>query len=241
MIIKWLKMNINLNDLIDIILSKVKPVAFFDTCFYLDIMRALDRVDAIHSGNFLSKINTLKQNHKQDFYLVCSQRSEEEYNNNFPQVKEELKSFLNKQKNEHHKYIKFLSDFNPRFSLQTTGLDHTELENAFIGSTNDLFAVSYKIENEDDHKRKAFSRCIDKIAPSKKGDSLADCLIFETLLDFAKQLRDRNFDDKIFFLTSNKRDFGEVDNSDHTISIELNNFNVNYLNTYNWLFNELNL
>ncbi|MFM6005482.1 MAG: hypothetical protein ACKPB7_19795, partial [Sphaerospermopsis kisseleviana] len=92
-----------------------------------------------------------------------------------------------------------------------------------------------KIAIDDSHYVEAMKRINKCDAPAQRGkNSAKDCQIFAAFLDIGKQLRNKNFQNNICFITTNFQDYGKPNAPKSPIDQEIASINAKYLNRLEW-------
>lgn len=203
----------NVNEVIEDIIRKPKVIMCMDSCIYLDFFNnAMDTA-------FIKNLNKLEEIVKRDeMYLIVPSIVLEEFKRNLETVCNRLKDIVTKNIGLIKAVQELLIVFNridrgdiknslpphlcsPELTLETIDILKDKVEALIVKGR----VVSSS--KELDHA--AFNRMRSCIRPAQRGKaSHGDCLIIETVLSVAKGLRDKSFNEKIMFVTSNVEDFG---------------------------------
>ncbi len=222
-----------------IILSNPAPIAFIDTCIFLDILRLpyRDNGDATEIKTIMELIETTQAIHPRA-YLVSCETVYKELHENIASVKEELNKEIVKAKKIATK-IKNCYDLLEGVPIEchrsrpTSDLPD-KLENLASSLVNSclLFCM------EDQHSIKAMERVNKCKPPSKRGKQEAkDCQIFESFLDMAMVLRGQRYADYITFITSNTQDYGKP--RDNLLIPDLTNVNAEFTTSLQWAWSRI--
>ncbi len=97
--------------------------------------------------------------------------------------------------------------------LKTTAISPTLIASSFPDTASRMvdqyFSAGLHVQNPRDIERKAYARIAANKAPSKKGQQAKDCLVIESYLHIAGQLRGHQFRQQIVFWSTNTRDYSE--------------------------------
>ena len=200
-------MYISIDELVEDILGNPLPLVFIDTCSMLDIVNSLHQAPS--QNNYISDMKILLNNCPQNVRYITCQTIFEEWNDNIEMV------VATAEKEIRYFDIKCIKTSEAANSL--TGLMHTidslsEYKLPILAKDVSLSFLNacQVLKREDNHILSADHRVRKNLAPAKKGKSEPkDCEIIECFLDLSKNLRERNFNKKIVFQTSNIHDFGK--------------------------------
>lgn len=196
----------NRNVDINFVISKNAPVLFLDTCILLDIIRDVTR-DSITKGNTKACLDLLSkaENNNEIFVLIAPQVHSELLENE-SSVKEDSMDSLKRFIDKIIKVDDILSEYG-----STAKVSISHLNNYVCHAMNILNRwkkVAYLIPENDDVVKKAFARVTLSKAPARKGkDSIKDCVVTETYLDYAEELRKLGLTANIIFVSSNTKDY----------------------------------
>ena len=187
------------------IVEKNIPILCFDTCSLLDIIRDPTRNDSSHTtGKFAKKLLNLSDEDKITFIIV-------------EQVKIELDNHIEKEHAASKvcisgliKRVRILSIICNTFEVNgDSNIEYMEKQPDKAKEViENIRQMAYTPNVADSVVRIAHSRMSKSLAPSKLGkESFGDCFIIESIFDLANDLRKRQFNKKIIFVTSNTSDF----------------------------------
>jgi hypothetical protein len=83
---------------------------------------------------------------------------------------------------------------------------------------------------------RAIGRVVAKLAPSKQGGEMKDCVIVEECLELTRQLRTNGFARKCVFCTSNTNDYG---NPDPNLAADFLAVNLTFTTNLPWALHEI--
>lgn len=197
-----------LSDAADLIVRTALPLLLPDTCSLLDLMRDPAR-DDIRPANARAAQRLLKQATESPTGLWLS----------FPeQVLKELTDNQEKIRQETRDKIATLNANLKRISeayavhglpLQLNGFDlrihdFPGMADKFVES---MKSAAIQFQPTDETARKAMIRISQGLAPNHRGGQYKDCVVIESNFELVRVLRDRGYDKKIVFLTSNVTDY----------------------------------
>lgn len=182
------------------------PVLCIDTCSLLDIIRDPFR-DTSHPHNAVAAA-ALLQAMESDTALVTlvADQVRQEFHTHLQATVDEATRGLAKLREHIERVDGLVSAFS---APVRTNLRHWD---AHITNTTEALqrwiAASVEVSPSQDVPMRAYSRVMHARAPARKGkDSLADCVVLETYIDAAKQLRHQGLTAPIVFLSSNVQDY----------------------------------
>ncbi|MFM6024376.1 MAG: PIN domain-containing protein [Dolichospermum sp.] len=229
-------MFISSTELSEVIISAPAPVLFLDTCIILDIIRSpfRDNISTNEISASLELINKSQLNNR-SVWLVTNEIVYTEWKENIETVKIELTREIKKAELKREKMVNaanIIFDFNHDFGQIIETLNIPEhMENL----SKSLLDKCEKIAIDDSHYVEAMKRINKCDAPAQRGkNSAKDCQIFAAFLDIGKQLRNKNFQKNVCFITTNFQDYGKPNAPKSPVNEELVSINAKYLNKLEW-------
>ncbi len=226
------------NDLIiDKIIEKKVPLIFLDTCVFLDVLRVPYR-EEMEFSNLACVKAIMDKVESNEIILITNSLTKDEFysniENTFSDLKKQSKA-IESQFDKLFKSIKF-------FTLEDITSTHTFNSQDTWLMTIKSFCIDFLnkaiiLQIKDAERTRATFRVELNNPPSRKGGSVKDCIIFESLLSLCSTLRERNFNQSIFFVTSNTKDFGNINNC--KVFSELDNLNIKFANQMHHVYSEL--
>lgn len=225
------------NEIVNSIYSKNKPIVFLDTCVFLDILRVPYRENLNISNLECYKRIKLKAL-SNEIVLVTNDLVQEEFTNNFDSTYSELEKTSRKANDSLDRFLKSINFFSieEEINLELEIYKSDWLLN-IESFSKDFLKQAIILPVQDTDRLKATNRVVLSKAPSRKGGSLKDCIIFESLLSFCKALRDQDFDQLICFVTSNTKDFGDI--NDCKVLESLNLLDIKFANQLHHAYKEI--
>jgi len=182
------------------------PVLMLDTCVVLDIVRDITR-KTVHVHNIKAAIEILKAAESgSNLVLLMAEQTSVELNDNLQNVEKESQVALEKFLEQAERIDEIAIEFGAQGAMVTAHLDdHVTRARAVLDR---WVHASIQVKPGPDAGSKAMMRVVNAIAPSRRGkESAKDCLVVETYLETAAQLRAANFNGKIVFGSSNTDDY----------------------------------
>lgn len=198
-------MALNSTDLAKVV-SLRAPVLMLDTCVLLDVVRDITRHD-VQLVNVKAAMAILQASESSsDLVVLMAEQVSTELRDNLPDVEAGAKTSLDNFLAQAERVDEVAAEFGAVGKMATSHLaDHV----ARARSTMDRWErAALPVTPSKEVPGRAVQRVVNAIAPSRKGkDSTKDCLIVETYLEAAKQLRLAGFTGKIVFGSSNTNDY----------------------------------
>ena len=208
------------------IAAEAKPIILLDTCGLLDIIRSISRRD-IHSHTAISAQKIIDGDF--DAHLVVYNYVVAEFNSHIENIKEEATHFLAEQKNKLTKIQEIGMTFGYTNCLVECFSDEQNILDKLKCIPQGIIDKGFILDSDHECHKRAEVRVSQGVSPASRGKTeIKDCIILENYLELIRQLRDKQYLEKIVFLTSNKSDFGTpykpnepIDQEFRTLDIEL--------------------
>lgn len=181
------------------------PVLFLDTCCFLDISRGPVSLkpDELRSAIRLLECSLAS---KPRVTLVVSSYVRGELDGKRETAELLQERFVAEAQQRIEAVGKFCRLFDLEFPLTPTGVGR-QLASGLAHLRADLLSASHTVPVSEAATQRAYDRIIRAQAPCHKGDGRNDARIVEDYLCLAKTLGDRNFHQRLVFMSSNTRDF----------------------------------
>lgn len=222
-------MSVDIDTILSSISADPKPVIFFDTCTLLDIVRSATRKD-IHS-EIVSSATTLISLFD-DKWLLATEVVNKEWQNNIDNVEREVRNAIS---NLHNNALMFQETL--KYSPSVDKWDYSKdfksykLEKELRSVSDNLRKSLILIKDDENCILRANKRVVNGIAPASKGKAeFKDCSIIEHYLELSRKLKSLNFVYPVFFVSSNKNDFGTEYDIKEPLKTDFENTNLKYLN-----------
>ncbi len=215
------------------------PILFLDTCIFLDILRTPYRKN-ISPDNISSAlaISQLADSEPPKIWLITNETVHGELEANIENVKKELTCETEKQEKIHDKFIRCANATFKQNFQHGQKVTQLQLSDHLQSLSNNIMRKCLVIRVEDSHSLGAMDRIRKYLAPASKGKQEAkDCEIFEAFLDVSKKIREGGVTEKIFFITSNTKDYGNP--SDSFVKSEFCQISATYVNNLSWALSEV--
>ncbi len=205
---------------------------FLDTCAILDIIRALSR----NSSDELCAAKKLFDKRDAgtiDCKVILPSVVYQEYKDHFSDTCKLLDEFFQRLSDKQNELTKaqlaFGHNATPCYS------DTPILIRQIPDLTNKIVDTAIHISEQDDLHAAASKRIVQCRAPASKGkQELKDCLIVEECLEICRQLKNNGSHAKMYFLSSNTRDFciAETKKIRQELANEFSQYGLEYC--YSW-------
>lgn len=213
------------------------PLLFVDTCALLDIIRV-----PVRQPNALETIAGALRivEQRKNFNLVISSVVIPEFQANLPTVISDLDAKCHALREE----ITLFNDILALVGLETHSRisfdSYDRLASELTQLSQTLLGTALTFQRDHHIELKAFRRSSARIPPGHRGGQDKDCLLFEELLEVARQLRSRDHCAKVVFCTSNTKDYCEFRSRPHPeIVRQLDPLQIDFTTNLPWACAEL--
>ena len=205
------------------------PVLCLDTCILLDMLRDPTRNDIrVHEHNS-SLVLLLAARSGNVFHVCVAEQVSREFLDNVDRIEEEAKRKVKKLRSQVKKVNDLVSLHGP---VSTINLDHWDghevrcraFANLWIQTSTEITQSKVTVDN-------AFRRVVQVRTPARKGkDSIKDCVILETYLEYVQALRSKRREAPVIFVSSNTQDYASSDRATvkDDAKGEFNSLNLRY-------------
>lgn len=182
------------------------PVLCIDTCSLLDIIRDPSRETSL-PHNATAALALLQAMHSGTALVgLLADQVRQEFGTHLQEIVDEADRGLNKLR----AHIERVDGLVSAFSLPVrTNLRHWDTHvTSATAVLHRWIEASVAAPQSPDVPMRAYARVMQARAPARKGkDSLADCVVLETYVEAAADLRQRGLTAPIVFLSSNVQDY----------------------------------
>ncbi|KQN48998.1 hypothetical protein ASE99_14090 [Serratia sp. Leaf51] len=218
-------MNRNVN--IALLASKNVAILLVDTCLLLDVIRDVTR-DSVFMNDITAGLHILsKAEVGNEVFILMAQQVEVELKDNESLVEDSSVGILERFINRVNKVDDISSKYGSTNKISTTHLtDHVSRTKVVLERWK---KIVYLVPQKKGIVDKAFARVGQNIAPAKKGkDSMKDCVVTETYLDVARELRNAGLTAPIVFASSNTKDYCEANNLAQGLVNDFKLYNITF-------------
>lgn len=191
------------------VVARGAPVLLVDTCVLLDLIRDVPRKD-VQAHNLIAAAALLSAaENGSDLTVIVADQVRTELADNQHTVEEEARSGLTKFREQVKRINQVAAQFGAATSIDTTHLaDHVARTVAVLQRWT---RVAMGASAGPDVERRAMRRVVQALAPSRKGkESAKDCLVIESYLEVAGELRAAGFIGRIVFASSNTDEYHDA-------------------------------
>lgn len=182
------------------------PVLCVDTCTLLDVVRDVTRA-SVHLGNANACLILLQRAETGTALVVLiADQVRLELANNLQVVEQEASDALVRFQSQAQRIDAVANAFGSGGTLQIQHLNHHVLRTRAVFDR--WTACAQSVNADQTVAARAFQRVNGPRTPARPGkESMKDCVIVETYLDAATQLRSAGLSSPIVFASSNTKDF----------------------------------
>lgn len=190
------------------VVARGAPVLLVDTCVLLDLIRDVTRKD-VQAHNLIAAAELLSAaENGNGLTVIVSSQVRTELADNQHAVEEEARSGLTKFREQIKRVNQVAAQFGTATTIDTTHLaDHVARTVAVLQRWTHV-AITAPAGPAVDSR--AMRRVVQALPPSRKGkESAKDCLVVESYLEVAGELRAAGFVGRIVFASSNTVEYLE--------------------------------
>ncbi len=213
---------------LEAIVSTGIPVLCMDTCSLLDIVRDPRRHD-MRVDDKKATFDLLDAVEHGHLAILIAETVKNEFDFHRPKIMEDAKKALLDFKIYAQRVNHIVALFGSSGQIDLGHFDgHVDRSGEILDR---WIASALKVSPAKEVKNRALKRVNLGIAPAQKGkNSYGDCEIIETYFDIVKRLRAAGLKSNIVFVSSNTKDFAEIDkiNLKHDLTIDFNSRDMKY-------------
>ncbi len=195
---------------VDAIAAFGVPILCFDTCSILDIMRDPTRatIRSHEQQAAIELVNAMEQH--ATLVGVIAPQVQREFSDNVQGISEQAEAALKKFRSMLDTINQVIGVFGQPKPIDTSHFEkHVERAR---GVTDRLLSSAFLLRQVEGVQSRAAERVLSTRAPAQKGkDSLKDCVVIETYLEFIEEIRAAGCASKVIFVSSNKSDYATGD------------------------------
>lgn len=231
---------INRSDLFALLDLEKKPVIFWDTCAFIDIIR-LPLPERKYTSDILERLILIKNKIVSgDIISISSNFCIREFNDNVTRYINHLKTETQRLNKEHNDFISFINKANLGSNiLPNIDLSIHNLEVLLSNITLEITSRTKFVNDDPSYSAFAEFRVRNHIPPAKKKGEYKDCYIWATCLDIRKNCTDKTH--PYYFLSSNTKDYAATNKSEFVMEIktEADINNITYSSNFDLIFGRL--
>lgn len=205
------KTPITILNAVNSIMASTAPVLFLDTCAVLDVIRMPQRESIQNAVVSVTNEIVLKASREpKQLWIVAATLVINESNEKLEAVEEDLVQHVKKVDIDLEKLRITANTLFSTSEVKPLSFGQMNIPHTLRNIAENLLKTAIVIARENDCKLRAGDRVADGKRPSQKGkEEYKDCEIIEHYLEVSRQLRNRGFQEKCVFVSSNKKDFCE--------------------------------
>jgi hypothetical protein len=186
------------------------PVLFADSCAFLDLMRDPTRGNFSASQVEAAQRLLLKAERRpRALWLPITAQVWIERNDNQMTVKQEAELRIHSFEEGVHRVQKLLAAHGLQTSAIAPSLVASRFPDTAHAFVDRVFSEAQHVRGAPHTDRRALARMAANLAPSRRGQQTKDCIVIENYLQIARLLREKNFEGRIVFLTTNTKDYSD--------------------------------
>ncbi len=216
-----------------------RPVLFLDTCILLDVIRATYRC----LGGYVQRaaeLHGLLTSAPPQGVLVVAAMVPTEWADNAQNVRDEVRSHLAKIQDQARHFHDACAALGMGLTFGRPLYPGVGLAERLYDLSQQLLNLALRLDSDAGCMTRGVGRVIAKIAPSKQGGEVKDCVIVEECLELTRQLRANGFARKCVFCTSNRDDYGGPGGGLHpALATDFAAASLNFTSNLPWAVHEL--
>jgi hypothetical protein len=213
-----------------------RPVLFLDTCIIVDIIRATMRCMGTQFVQRAVELRGLLTSTPPGCALVVAFVVPTEWDNHAPKTRDEVRGHLAKiqEQAEHFHAACGALGFGLAYGLPD--YPAANLHGRLFDLSREILDLAVVLDTDGGCATRAIGRVVAKLAPSRQGGEMKDCVIVEECLELSRQLRANGFARKCVFCTSNTNDYGHPDPN---LAADLLAVNLTFTTNLPWALHEI--
>jgi hypothetical protein len=231
-----------ISSLVALIKQAPAPVVLLDTCALLDIVRASHREELSGEGveAALSLAERARQ-HPRGAWLVVAEVVDREWTDNWEHVVEEARRAIGQLERRMDKLRSVAKHVVPLETIAALDLNRLQIHEHLKTAAHALLKLANIIELDPDAIMRARTRLTTGTPPAAKGkQEFKDCEIFEHYLALGRALQADGFQQDLFFVSSNTRDYGTPGKLLPELEADLRSARMQLITSFAWLNAVLN-
>lgn len=188
-----------------------RPVLFLDTCIIVDVIRATLRC---LGTNFVQSAIDLRgrlRSTPPGCALVVASLVPTEWGNHAPRTRDEVRGHLAKIQDQAQHFHAACGALDVGLGYGLPAYPTANLHDRLFDLSKEILDLAAVLDPDGECATRAIGRVAAKLAPSRQGGEMKDCVIVEECLELTRQLRANGFAKKCVFCTSNTNDYGNPD------------------------------
>ncbi len=229
----------NIEEVTDTVLESPRPILLIDTCSILDIARLARSNGADSLERELAAIDHIIDMLNHDtVWMILTDEVKTELARNKEGVFSETKRWTQDLQENLKKLCRLHGN------IQNVVVTDEQLNNVSVGLESRISNVienALTIAEDQDCFVRGSKRNNNRIPPGSMGKEHGDCIIYEHYLACAHLLRQRGFERKIIYLTSNTSDYchAKTTTLKEEIAVDLKGLQIDFVTKWQWCLNQI--
>jgi len=215
-----------------------RPVLFLDTCVIVDIIRATMRCMGTNFVQSAIELRGLLKSTPRGCALVVASVVPTEWGNHAPKTRDEVRSHLGKIQNQAQHFHAACGALGIGLGYGLPAYPAANLHDRLFDLSKEILDLAVVLDPDGGSATRAIGRVVAKLAPSKQGGEMKDCVVVEECLELTRQLRANGFAKRCVFCTSNTSDYG---NPDPNLAGDLLAVNLTFTTNLPWALHEIQI
>jgi hypothetical protein len=213
-----------------------RPVLFLDTCVIVDIIRATMRCMGTNFVQSAIELRGLLSSASPGCALVVASVVSAEWINHAPKTRDDVRGHLAKIQDQAQHFHAACGALRVGLAYGLPAYPAANLHDRLFGLSEEILNLAIALDPDGGCAVRAIGRVAAKLAPSKQGGEMKDCVIVEECLELTRQLRANGFTRKCVFCTSNTNDYGHPDPN---LAVDLLAINLTFTSNLPWAVHEI--
>jgi hypothetical protein len=213
-----------------------RPVLFLDTCAIVDIIRATMRCTGTNFVQRAIELRGLLTSAPPGCALAVASMVPTEWGNHAPKTRDEVRSHLAKIQDQAQHFHAACGALGVGLTYGLPAYPAANLHDRLFDLSKEILDLAVVLDPDGGCATRAIGRVVAKLAPSKQGGEMKDCVIVEECLELTRQLRSNGFARKCVFCTSNTNDYG---NPDPNLAADFLAVNLTFTTNLPWAVHEI--
>ncbi len=213
-----------------------RPVLFLDTCVIVDIIRATMRCMGTNFVQSAIDLRGLLKSQPPGCALVVASVVPTEWGNHAQTTRDEVRRHLEKIQDQAQHFHAACGALGIGLAYGVPAYPIANLHDRLFDVSKEILDLALVLDPHGGSATRAIGRVVARVAPSKQGGEMKDCVIVEECIELTRQLRVNGFARKCVFCTSNTNDYG---NPDHNLAPDLQAVNLTFTTNLPWALHEI--
>jgi hypothetical protein len=213
-----------------------RPVLFLDTCVIVDIIRTTIRCMGTHYVQRAIDLHGMLTSVPPGCALVVASVVPAEWGSHAPRTRDEVRNQLARIQDQAQHFHAACGALGVGLAYGLPAYPAANLHDRLFDLSREILDRGVVLEPDGGCATRAIGRVVAKLAPSRQGGEMKDCVIAEECLELARQLRSNGFARKCVFCTSNTNGYG---NPDPALAADFLAVNLTFTTNLPWALHEI--